>query len=85
MLEELKYIIDDSPERFKKKRRDTIGFSPFYKLAQNMYKDVFACGVKIFFWNNFLGEEVGDSYCPQTGNSCTGKLLQAVGQLSVQS
>ncbi len=49
-----------------------------------MYKDDFACGLKIFFCLNFLGEEVGDPYRPQTGNSCTGQLLQAVGQLSVQ-
>ncbi len=33
---------------FNKVKRDGVGFSPFYKLGQNMYKDDFARGLKIY-------------------------------------
>ncbi len=83
MLQELKRIIDDSPETIqeKKKRQNWL-----FSLLQSgpKHKDDSAYGLQIFFRLNFLGEEVGNPYSPQTGNSCTGQLLQAVGQLSVQ-
>jgi hypothetical protein len=83
MLEELKLIIEDSHETSQEKKEEK---NWLFSLKQTgpKYKDDFACGLKFFFRCNFLGEEVGDPYRPQTGNSCAGKLLQAVGQLSVQ-
>ncbi len=83
MLQELKLIIDDNPETIQEKKKKQ---NWLFSLLQTgpKHKDDFVCGLKIFFRRNFPGEEVGDPYRPQTGNSCTGKLLQAVGKLSVQ-